>query len=73
MAMSTVYESAKEAALHEAAMDALATEMHRPLQEVKPHYERELGRLQDGARVREFLSVCATRHTREALRAHPHR
>jgi hypothetical protein len=66
--MATIYTSDKEAALHEAAIDALASEMHRPVTEIKPQYERELARLQDGARVRDFLSVCATRHIRQALR-----
>jgi len=66
--MGTIYASDAEAALHEAAIDALASEMRRPAAEIKTHYERELQRLQKGARVREFLSVCATRHLREALR-----
>jgi hypothetical protein len=66
--MGTIYASDVEAALHEAAIDSLASEMHRPVAEIKPQYERELVRLQDGARVRDFLSVCATRHLREALR-----
>jgi len=63
-----IYASEVEAALHEAAIDSLANEMHRPVAEIKPHYERELARLQQGARVREFLSVCASRHIRETLR-----
>jgi hypothetical protein len=68
--MATMYSSDSEAALHEAAIDALATEMHRPAAEIKPQYERELSRLMDGARVRDFLSVCATRHLRQTLRSH---
>jgi predicted dienelactone hydrolase len=71
ISMATMYASESEAALHEAAIDALATEMHRPVAEIKPYYERELSRLMDGARVRDFLSVCATRHLRQALRT-PH-
>jgi len=66
--MGSIYATTSEAALHEAAIDALASEMHRPAAEVKAHYEREVLRLQDGARVREFVSVCAMRHTRETLR-----
>jgi hypothetical protein len=66
--MGTIYANESEAALHEAAIDALAGEMHRPAAEIKPHYERELQRLSDGARVRDFLSVCATRHLRQTLR-----
>jgi len=66
--MGTIYANETEAALHEAATDALASEMRRPVAEIKPHYEREFLRLQKGARVRDFLSVCATRHLRETLR-----
>jgi hypothetical protein len=66
--MGTLYVTASEAALHEAAIDALATEMHRPPSEIKPAYEREVAQLMEGAKVREFLSVCATRRTRETLR-----
>lgn len=68
--MASIYSSESEAALHEAAIDALATEMHRPAAEIKAYYERELVRLMEGARVREFLSVCTTRHLRQALRPH---
>jgi DNA transposition AAA+ family ATPase len=66
--MENIYASDSEAALHEAAIDALASEMRRPAAEIKPYYEREVQRLQAGARIRDFLSVCAARHTREALR-----
>jgi hypothetical protein len=69
--MGTLYATAGEAALHEAAIDALANEMHRPVAEIKTHYEREMAQLQEGAKVRDFLSVCATRRTRETLR-HTH-
>lgn len=70
--MGTIYASEAEAAVHEAAIDALAIEMRRPTAEIKQHYERELQRLQEGARVRDFLSVCTTRHLRQALRKKPH-
>ena len=64
----TTYANAAEAALHEAAIDTLANEMHLPVAQIKAQYEREVLRLQQGARVRDFLSVCASRRTREALR-----
>lgn len=66
--VNDIYANDGEAAQHEAAIDALANEMQRPVAEIKLRYERELVRLMDGARVRDFLSVCATRHLREALR-----
>lgn len=68
-AEASVPASSSEESLHSAAIEALALEMHRPISEIKPHYDREMRRLRDGARVHEFLSVCAARHTREALRS----
>jgi len=70
--MGTIYVNEAEAALHEAAIDALAAEMRRPIEEIKTHYERELKRLQEGARVRDFLSVCASRHLRQHFRKTKH-
>jgi len=70
--MRTLYANEAEAALHEAAIDALAAEMRRPSAEIKEHYERELQRLQQGARVRDFLSVCTARHLRQTLRKKTH-
>jgi hypothetical protein len=69
--MGAKYANSSEEAIHEAAIEALANEMNCPIAEIKQHYEREYARLEEGARVREFLSVCATRHTRENLR-HSH-
>jgi len=66
--MGTNYADDGEEAQHEAAIESLANETHRPVSEIRPHYDRTFSRLQDGARVRDFLSVCATRRTREALR-----
>ena len=66
--MGTLFASDGESALHEAAIEALAAEMRRPAEEIKSHYHRELLRLQEGAVVRDFLSVCAVRHLRQAMR-----
>jgi hypothetical protein len=68
----TRYANAAEAAAHEAAIEALANEMQLPVAQIKLHYEREVSRLLEGARVRDFLSVCASRRTREALRREHH-
>jgi predicted dienelactone hydrolase len=69
--MSARYANASEEALHESAIEALASEMHRPIAEIKQCYEHEFTILEDGARLRDFLSLCATRRTRELLR-HSH-
>jgi len=70
--MGVTYANANEAALHEAAIDTLANELHRPAAEIKPYYEREVVALLEGARVREFVSVCAARRTRDTLRGRGH-
>jgi hypothetical protein len=67
-----IYANAAEAAMHEAALDALSAELHRPVAEIRPHYEREVKQLQEGARVRDFVSVRAARHTRDTLRSSSH-
>ena len=68
MVAESKYSSPQEAAMHKAAIESLAQETHRPVAEIKSHYEDALMRLQDGARVRDFLSVFASRRAREALR-----
>lgn len=70
--MKPKYKNAQEEAVHAAAIQALADELRRPAHEIRQRYETELAVLQEGARIREFLSVCATRHTRERFR-HAHR
>lgn len=70
--MGMTYANATEAAQHEAAIDTLANELHRPAAEIKLYYEREVLALMEGARVRDFLSVCAARRTRESLRGRRH-
>jgi len=60
-----------ERAIHDATIDALAGELRRPVAEVRRHYGAVLQRLLAGARIRDFLSVCATRHLRALLRHAP--
>jgi|GEM_PF-4885179 len=57
-----------EVSVHKAAIEALAVAMGRSVSEISLHYEREIARLQKGARVHDFLSVVASRHVRDILR-----
>ena len=57
-----------EASVHKAAIEALAVAMGRSVSEISIHYEREITRLQKGARVQDFLSVVASRHVRDIIR-----
>ncbi len=60
-----------ETARHDAAISSLVRETHRSESEIRTLYEQELMRLENGARVRDYLHVCAIRHIRETLRHQP--
>ena len=45
----------------------LATEINRPIDEVKRVYDGEYARLKSDARIFDYLSLFATRQTRAAL------
>jgi len=66
--MKSPQEGARDAARHKAAIDALAVETHQPIERIQPQYEQVVQRLQQGATVYEFLSVCALRNVRQILR-----
>ena len=67
--MGTLLTPEPDTALTDAAIDALAAEMRRPAAEVRSRYLHEYQRLENGARIRDFLSVCAVRHVRDTLRS----
>jgi hypothetical protein len=49
------------------AITALARETHHPLPIVKRIYEAELSRLREDARITDYVSLFASRRTRDAL------
>lgn len=49
------------------AIEALARETARPIDEVKEVYESELARLSADARITDYLILFASRRTRDAL------
>jgi hypothetical protein len=53
---------------HQAAIAALADELHVPMCEVSKIYSERLDQLASSARIRSFLPVLAMRHTRSILR-----
>lgn len=65
--MTPEYASATEQASHLKAMYSLAEELHAPFEEVKQTYEFEFGRLQSGAKLRDYLPVLTARRVRQAL------
>jgi hypothetical protein len=56
--------------LHAAAIESLAEEMKRPVDEVRATYLAELHRLQDGARIHDYIKLFTVRRTREFLASH---
>ncbi len=69
--MGAKVEGHPEGARHDAAISSLVRETHRPESEIRTLYEQELVRLENGARVRDYLHICAIRHIRETLRHRP--
>lgn len=48
-------------------IEMIATETHRPFDEVKRVYDDEYARLKSDARIFDYLALFATRHTRAVL------
>ena len=66
--MTPEYSSPNEEAAHLRAIETLAAEIGCDISDVKSVYERELARLQAGARLREYLVLLTSRYTMEAIR-----
>ena len=65
--MQTPYEDREEEALHQSVVNALAQEIHQPVENVKMVYEVELARLKARAKVKDYLALLASRRAREKL------
>jgi hypothetical protein len=62
-----IYSDGDQEAVSLSAIEALARETSRPLDEVKEVYEGEFARLSNGARVTDYLVLFASRRTRDTL------
>ena len=69
--MQSPYENRDEEALHQSAVDALALEIHQPVENVKTVYEVEFARLKARAKVKDYLALLTSRRTREKLLGKP--
>lgn len=58
---------AGNAKLQQDLIESLAQESGQPISVVTEIYQAELARLEEGASVRDFLVLFASRRTREAL------
>jgi len=63
-----LYKTDDERRQHRRAIETVAHDVKRPVEEVQSLYESELASLGRGARVRDFLSVLASRQVRLSLR-----
>ena len=61
------YNNDDQQAVSQSAIEALARETSRSVDEVKGIYEDEFARLRDGARIHDYLVLFASRRTREVL------
>ena len=52
-------------------MNALAQEIHQPVENVKIVYEVEFARLKSRAKVKDYLALLTSRRTREKLLGKP--
>ena len=55
---------------HEHAINRLALQTDRPIDEVAAVYDREVAELDSKARVKNFVPVIAYRQARDALKRH---
>jgi hypothetical protein len=67
MSVERLYDTDDEQRQHWRAMESVARDVKRPIEEIRPLYESELADLRREARVKDFLSVLASRYVRLAL------
>ena len=64
---NALYDSPDEEALHQHAIQNLADETNRPVDEVRSIYESAYLRLKPQARITDYLPVLVARRTRDSL------
>jgi len=65
----SLYENELEQRLHERAIEKLSRDIGRPVPEIRSVYETMLGRLREGARIKEYLVVLVSRNVKEMMRS----
>jgi hypothetical protein len=68
MNAALLYDTEDEKRQHWRAIEGVARDMQRPVDEVRSLYEAELATLRQEARVKDFLSVLASRSVRLRLK-----
>lgn len=67
MVMIECYHDEKERAHHHSAMRILSRDLGVPINEIAALYEEVLQEMKGTARVKDFLSILASRRVRELL------
>ena len=67
MVMPQLYENEGERSQHWFAIQSLVRDLGISQDEIHKHYEEALRDLKNGARIKVFLSVLASRRVRETL------
>jgi hypothetical protein len=62
-----LYSDNDHEAVSQSAIEALARETSRPVDEVKGIYEDEFARSRKGSRIHDYLVLFASRRTRDVL------
>lgn len=67
MVMVDLYGDEKEKSHHQSAVRNLARDLGMPIQEIGALYERALEEIKKTARVKDYLSIFASRQVKEFL------
>lgn len=67
MVMVDLYSDEKEKSHHLSAMKKLASDLGRPIHEIGALYESALEEMKKTARVKDYLSILASRRVKEFL------
>lgn len=61
------YENDIEQRLHAQAIQMLALDLDRPLEEIRRNYETMLCSLKEGAKIKEYLVILVSRKVRDVI------
>lgn len=68
MSNTCEYENESELAQHADAMHGLARDLGLAVQDIRGFYEEILCNIKDGARIKDFLVILASRNVKDLVR-----
>ncbi|QDZ27097.1 DUF3562 domain-containing protein [Noviherbaspirillum sp. UKPF54] len=66
----TIYTDSHDRQRHRGSMQAIADEMHRPLDEIAELYEEILGQMKATAQIPDYLPVLVSKKVKQMCRQH---